>query len=35
MDIVDKKLLNIKTLVIDDFQYLQAFENMDRVDEKG
>lgn len=35
MDIVDKKLLNIKTLVIDDFQYLQAFENMNRVDEKG
>lgn len=35
MNIIDKKLLNIKTLIIDDFQYLQAFEAMARVDEKG
>lgn len=35
MNIVDKKLTNIKVLIIDDFQYLQAFEAMARVDEKG
>lgn len=35
MSIVDKKLTNIKTLIIDDYQYLQAFEAMARVDEKG
>lgn len=35
MEYVDKKLLNVKVLVIDDYQYLQAFEAMDRVDEKG
>ena len=35
MNIVDKKLPNIKVLIIDDFQYLQAFEAMARVDEKG
>lgn len=35
MNIVDKKLPNIKVLIIDDFQYLQAFEAMSRVDEKG
>ena len=35
MNVVDKKLPNIKVLIIDDFQYLQAFEAMARVDEKG
>lgn len=35
MAIVDKKLTYIKTLIIDDYQYLQAFEAMARVDEKG
>lgn len=35
MTLVDKKLTNIKTLIIDDYQYLQAFEAMARVDEKG
>lgn len=35
MAIVDKKLTHIKTLIIDDYQYLQAFEAMARVDEKG
>lgn len=35
MTIVDKKLTNVKTLIIDDYQYLQAFEAMARVDEKG
>lgn len=35
MTLVDKKLTNVKTLIIDDYQYLQAFEAMARVDEKG
>lgn len=35
MNLVDKKMSNIKVLIIDDFQYLQAFEAMARVDEKG
>lgn len=35
MTVVDKKLPYIKTLIIDDYQYLQAFEAMQRVDEKG
>lgn len=35
MNLVDKKMPNIKVLIIDDFQYLQAFEAMARVDEKG
>lgn len=35
MTLVDKKMPNIKVLIIDDFQYLQAFEAMARVDEKG
>ena len=35
MNLVDKKMPNIKVLIIDDFQYLQAFEAMPRVDEKG
>ena len=35
MAIIDKKLTNVKTLIIDDYQYLQAFEAMARVDEKG
>lgn len=35
MKIVNVKMPNVKVLVIDDFQYLQAFEAMARVDEKG
>ena len=35
LKLVDKKMPNIKVLIIDDFQYLQAFEAMARVDEKG
>lgn len=35
MNIVDKKLPEVRVLIIDDFQYLQAFEAMARVDEKG
>lgn len=35
MQVVNQKMPQIKTLVIDDFQYLQAFESMNRVDEKG
>lgn len=35
INIVDKKLPEVKVLIIDDFQYLQAFEAMARVDEKG
>ena len=35
MSLINTKLTNIKVLIIDDFQYLQAFEAMARVDEKG
>lgn len=35
LKIIDKKLTHIKTVIIDDFQYLQGFESMNRVDEKG
>lgn len=35
MKIVNAKMPNVKVLIIDDFQYLQAFEAMARVDEKG
>ena len=35
MKLVDQKRQDIKVLVVDDFQYLQAFENMNRADEKG
>lgn len=35
MKIVNLKMPDVKVLIIDDFQYLQAFEAMARVDEKG
>lgn len=35
MKIVNLKMPSVKVLICDDFQYLQAFENMNRVDEKG
>lgn len=35
IQLVSSKMLNITTLIIDDFQYLQAFEAMARADEKG
>jgi hypothetical protein len=35
LKLVDTKMPNVKVLIIDDFQYLQAFEAMARVDEKG
>ena len=35
MKIVNAKMPKVKVLIIDDFQYLQAFEAMARVDEKG
>lgn len=35
MDIVDKELFNIKTIVIEDFQYMSAFEFMTRIKENG
>ncbi len=35
MKLINTKLTHIKVLIIDDFQYLQAFEAMARVDEKG
>lgn len=35
MKIVNLKMPQVKVLIIDDFQYLQAFEAMARVDEKG
>jgi len=35
MDYVNKDRPEIKTLIIDDFQYMSAFEFFDRSDEKG
>ena len=35
MTLVSAKRPEIKTIIIDDYQYIQAFESMDRVDEKG
>ena len=35
MKLINTKMANIKTLIIDDYQYLQGFESMARVDEKG
>ena len=35
IQLISSKMLNITTLIIDDFQYLQAFEAMARADEKG
>ena len=35
MKLINTKMDNIKTLIIDDYQYLQGFESMARVDEKG
>lgn len=35
MALVSAKRPEIKTIIIDDYQYVQAFESMDRVDEKG
>ena len=35
MKLIDTKMAHIKTLIIDDYQYLQGFESMARVDEKG
>ena len=35
LQVIDKKMPQIKVLVIDDYQYLQGFEAMNRVDEKG
>ncbi len=35
MQLVNTKMPDVSVLIIDDFQYLQAFEAMARVDEKG
>ena len=35
MKLVSTKRPEIKTIIVDDFQYIQAFESMERVDEKG
>lgn len=35
MKLINTKMAHIKTLIIDDYQYLQGFESMARVDEKG
>lgn len=35
MDIVSSDMPHINTIVIDDFQFMSAFEFMDRVEEKG
>lgn len=35
MKLINTKMAHIKTLIVDDYQYLQGFESMARVDEKG
>lgn len=35
MKLVSAKRPEVKTIIIDDYQYIQAFESMERVDEKG
>lgn len=35
MKLISSKRPEIKTIIVDDYQYIQAFESMDRVDEKG
>ena len=35
MKLINTKMAHIKTLIIDDYQYLQGFESMARVDEIG
>lgn len=35
MALVSSKRPEIKVIIVDDYQYIQAFESMDRVDEKG
>lgn len=35
LQVIDKKMLNITTVVIDDFQYIMGFEAMDRAKEKS
>jgi len=35
MDIVDKKLPNIKTLILEDYQYMSGYEFMSRINDKG
>lgn len=35
LNVVDKKMLNIKTLVLDDFNYLLTYDTFDRANEKG
>mgnify|MGYP000446651564 CR=1 FL=1 len=35
MKLINTKMTDIKVLIIDDYQYLQGFESMARVDEKG
>lgn len=35
LEFIDKEMPHIKTVVIDDFQFISAFEFMDRIEEKG
>ena len=35
MDIVDKEMLHIKILILEDYQYMSGFEYMNRIKEKG
>lgn len=35
MKLVSSKRPEIKTIIVDDYQYIQSFESMERVDEKG
>ena len=35
LSLVNSKMPNIKTVIIDDYQYYMAFEAMDRANDKG
>ena len=35
LQVIDKKMLNVTTVIIDDFQYIMGFEAMDRAKEKS
>ncbi len=35
LEYIDKEMKHINTVVIDDFQFISAFEFMDRIEEKG
>jgi len=35
LQLIDKKLPNIKVVILDDFQYIMGFEAMDKAEQKG